>query len=283
MDNQRLPEPLSLKIPGHDGVLIHVWHHHGDGPPLLLAHCTGTHGRVWDPVIAELRRRFRVYAVDTRGHGHAGQPQDREAYAWRNCGLDLLAVIDALGLAPGLRAAGHSGGGAHLAYAESIRPGTFGRVVLFDPIIGPRKVFEGPSPLAESARRRRNSFETLDDARTRYRSKPPMNRWDERAFDAFIRHAFRPHPEGGVELRLPGPVEAWFYELGGACDLYDAPEQLGFDALLVSGADSNVLALAEHLALRLPRARLEVLPATGHFIPQERPDESARIILDRLA
>lgn len=275
--------PQAIKVPGHGDTLLHVWYHDGDGPPLLLTHCTGTHARVWDPVIAALDGAFRVYAVDTRGHGRSGQPQEREAYTWPHSGADLLAVIDAIGLPPGLRAAGHSAGGAHLAYAEARRPGTFGRVALFDPIIGPRQVFDRPNPLAESARRRRNTFETLEDARTRYRAKPPMRAWDEAAFEAYLAHAFRPHPGAGIELRLPGPIEAWCYEHGGACDLYETPEALAFDALVVSGADSNVLPLAEHLATRLPTARLEVLPGTGHFIPQERPAESARVIRDWLA
>ena len=83
-------------MPGYLGVDINVFDYGGDGPPLLLAHCTGTHARMWDPVVAHLLEDFRVVAPDTRGHGDSEKPENLDAYVWRYSGHDLLSVIDNL-------------------------------------------------------------------------------------------------------------------------------------------------------------------------------------------
>ncbi|MCH7910243.1 MAG: alpha/beta fold hydrolase, partial [Candidatus Hydrogenedentes bacterium] len=62
------------RVTGFDGVALNVWDLGGDGPPLLLCHCTGTHGRVWDPLLPRLLEHFHVYAPDTRGHGDSEKP-----------------------------------------------------------------------------------------------------------------------------------------------------------------------------------------------------------------
>jgi pimeloyl-ACP methyl ester carboxylesterase len=275
---QDVSEPEALTVRGHDGVPLRVWLHAGDGPPLLLTHCTGGLARLWDPLIPMLRPHFQVYAMDSRGHGASGQPQAPEAYAWSHSGHDVLAVIDALGLGAGLQAAGHSAGAAHLGYASWFRPGTFSRVVLIDAIIGPAAAFQGPNPLAESARRRRNVFGSVEEARERFSAKPPMSRWAAPVLEAYLEHGLQPHPDG-VALCLPGDVEAWVYEHGGSCDLFEALHQLQLDALLLTGDQSNVRPLISMQQERIANAVLHTLPGVSHFIPQEAPEETARILL----
>ena len=41
----------------------------GSGEPLLLIHGTGSHWRVWEPVLDTLAVRHDVIAVDLPGHG----------------------------------------------------------------------------------------------------------------------------------------------------------------------------------------------------------------------
>jgi lipase len=150
--------PKAFSISGHQGVSLNAWDYGGDGPPLLLLHCTGTHGRIWDPLVEHFLPSFRVFSLDTRGHGDSAKPAEREAYAWIHSGRDVLAVADALGFGSGLRVAGHSAGGAHAAYAAWLRPGVFARMALIDPVIGPASFFAGERPLAQKARQRRDTF-----------------------------------------------------------------------------------------------------------------------------
>ena len=76
-------DPKAIRVEGAGGVGINVWDHGGEGDPLLLVHCTGTHGRIWDPLVPALRERFRVIAPDTRGHGDSEKPEDSKAYRKR--------------------------------------------------------------------------------------------------------------------------------------------------------------------------------------------------------
>ncbi len=85
--------PEAVQIEGHGGVKINVWDYGGDGPTLLLAHCTGTLARIWDPLVPALLPHFRIIAPDTRGHGDSEQPENPDDYRWSNSGNDMLAVI----------------------------------------------------------------------------------------------------------------------------------------------------------------------------------------------
>ena len=52
-----------------NGVEIAILDWGGDGPLALLHHANGFSAAVWGPVAEHLRGRFRVVAVDARGHG----------------------------------------------------------------------------------------------------------------------------------------------------------------------------------------------------------------------
>jgi pimeloyl-ACP methyl ester carboxylesterase len=68
----------------------------GSGPPVVLLHGLAGHSGEWDPVAEALSARFRVVAVDQRGHGASERrPRDvsRAAYV-----ADVVEVADQLGL-----------------------------------------------------------------------------------------------------------------------------------------------------------------------------------------
>ena len=84
----------------------------GKAPTLLLAHATGFHARIWDPVVRRLGERH-VVAVDQRGHGRSsGGPVAH----WGVFGEDLLRLVEHLEL-DSVLAVGHSMGGHALTQA----------------------------------------------------------------------------------------------------------------------------------------------------------------------
>lgn len=270
--------PESIRVEGAGGVGINVWDYGGDGPALVLVHCTGTHARIWDPLVPGLMKRFHVYAFDTRGHGDSDKPEDPEAYAWILGGHDVLAVADALDFGPGALAVGHSAGASHICYAELERPGAFSRAVLIDPIMHPPGLPSGSNPMAEAARRRMNVFESRDKARERFASKPPMNTWVPAVLDAYIAHAFNDR-NGGVELKCLGAIEARLYESGGATDAFERLPELELKAALVTSDGSNVRMFAELQHERLRHVEFHVIEGASHFIPQEKPSEITELAL----
>src|SRR5215467_4380217 len=138
----RRAEPTSHRFVADSGVglVVHDWGG-GAGRPVLLAHATGFHGRVWAPIASRLvATGSRVWSFDFRGHGDSdAPPADADHYSWRRFADDALAVATHLGLAgdPDLVAAGHSKGAVALLLGKEKRPGTFGRVCAFEPVIFP--------------------------------------------------------------------------------------------------------------------------------------------------
>jgi len=262
--------PDFFSVPGHGDVEIGGWDYGGDGPPLILCHCTGGVARTWDPVVEALGERFRCIALDARGHGDSGKPKEREDYVWENAAWDLLKALEALELGDGVQAAGHSFGGAQVARAAQLAPERFGRVVLVDAILAPGEV-PGARELARRAKRRRTCFPSREEAGERFAAKPPMQTWHPSALEAYLRHGLEMSEDGLYCLKCRPEVEAWCYELSGMPHAFEALPELTCEVLLVTGDGSPVAPLVEQQAERLPSARKISIPDAGHFIPQEAP------------
>ncbi|MCB0965178.1 MAG: alpha/beta fold hydrolase, partial [Acidimicrobiales bacterium] len=156
-----------MRVPSTDGVELELHDLGGDGPPLLVAHATGFCAGPYRPMAPILAADHHVWALDFRAHGASTRPDG--PISWRGMADDVLAVVDAIDAGPVL-GLGHSMGGACLALAELVRPGTVRAAYLFEPIIFPDEWADarGPNPLAEAARRRRASFGSRAEALARY-------------------------------------------------------------------------------------------------------------------
>lgn len=91
-----MPEPRFIPQfirSGDADIACYTW---GSGPPLVLLHGNGEDSWYFTRQIPVFARRFRVIAVDSRGHGqssHGGRGLN-----FRLMAEDLRAVFDALGL-----------------------------------------------------------------------------------------------------------------------------------------------------------------------------------------
>ncbi|HEY1574682.1 MAG TPA: alpha/beta hydrolase [Pseudonocardiaceae bacterium] len=97
-------------------------------PPMVLLHALGDSRADWAPVSARFAARYRVYAVDLRGHGDSDRPG---VYSFDAMSADTVALLDALGLT-GVVLVGHSMGGV-VAYRVTVaRPDLVARIVVED-------------------------------------------------------------------------------------------------------------------------------------------------------
>jgi len=280
-----------------DGVGIETYDLGGTGPPLILAHATGFHGRVWLPVAARLRPRFRCIAFDSRGHGDSARAPGGD-YNWNGFGRDVLAVAAAL--VPGVdlaggggggrpRAVGHSCGGAALLLAEEAQPGTFEALYCYEPVVA-AFAFEAESPtgdpLAAGARRRRAVFASRAAALANYAAKPPFAGLDRSALEAYVEWGFHDRADGTVELACAPEDEARVYEQASSNHAYrDLGRVACPTTLAVGGKNAHfgvdvVTAVAARVA---GPTSVEVHDDLGHFGPMERPDEIAASILAAFA
>ena len=62
-------QPRNRRVGGVDGLTLNLVDWGGDGAPLLLLHGYGHGARLWDSFVPNLTSRYRVLALDNRGHG----------------------------------------------------------------------------------------------------------------------------------------------------------------------------------------------------------------------
>jgi pimeloyl-ACP methyl ester carboxylesterase len=289
-----MTQPRTHKIDGPVGNLaVHDWG--GDGPPTLLAHPTGFHGRVWAPVAERLvAAGRRVWSFDFRGHGDSYAPEPSEPfdptaepYAWAGFALDALAVADHLGIAgdPTLLACGHSKGAAALLLGEADRPATYLRIWAFEPIVFPTEaahVSADDFPLAGNARKRRNEWSSIDEAYDAYASKRPLDVMTPESLRAYVEYGLRDRGDGVFELKCAPDVESRVYGMAPSGGVWAVLPQVESTVEVACGEASRDIApkLAQRIAERLPHGTLEVWPRCGHFGPQQDPDQCATSILD---
>lgn len=92
-----------------NGVNIH-YRIDGQGEPVLLIHGFGLNGLMqWTKLRAALKDRYRLIAIDNRGHGKSGKPHDPEQYG-KEMVLDQVRLLDHLGI-PKAHIVGYSMGG----------------------------------------------------------------------------------------------------------------------------------------------------------------------------
>jgi len=273
---------MSTLIDSTDGVEVALHDFGGTGPTLLIVHATGFHGWCYEPIARRLTDRFHVIAPDLRGHGDSVYPEGT-SMDWWNMADDVCAVIAHVGGDKPLMAVGHSMGGASILMAELVRPGTFSKAWMFEPIVLPDMPDRPPSTMSDNARRRKDRFDSRDEAFDRYSSRPPFSGVDPEALRAYVDHGFADDPTGGVVLKCPGEIEAQVFE---STVIGLSPRLGGIQTeitVVQSGDGGMPAAVAPGVADALPNGKLVTWPDRSHFGPFEDPERAATDIRNSLA
>jgi pimeloyl-ACP methyl ester carboxylesterase len=245
---------------------------------LVFVHATGFCKETWDPVTSQLAHLSSI-AIDQRGHG--GSTIGEPPFDWWDLGRDILSVLDAL---PGTQptvGVGHSSGAAALAMAEVLRPGTFDRLVLIEPITYPDPYGPGDDhPLAQGARKRQSTFASVEEVDQRFRGRGPFSRWTDEALDAYVQFGTVPTADGGRRLACPPDVEAEFYRAATTHGAWERLPEISCPVSLVVGedSDSHPPDFVKSLAARFQNCTTTVIEGATHFVPMEKPAEVAEVI-----
>jgi len=245
-------------------------------PVLLFAHATGFHGQVFGPLASFLNDQFRCVALDLRGHGTSELPPGT-GMAWSGMADDIVAALagDHFPVGP-LHGIGHSMGGAALVLAAARQPDLFRSLWLYEPVIVPPEdgmLPDGDNTMSEGAARRRERFESLEQAYENYRSKPPLDQLHPDALRAYVDGGFSSSPDGSVTLRCRPSIEAEVFRHAAASGAWDNVAALEIPVAVVVGRPEEVGpgAFAPAIADALPRGVLIERPHLGHFGPLEDP------------
>ena len=273
------PSPQTATHRGVDGAAIAV-ESTSSTPGVLFIHANGFCKELWRPVAGRsaVATSSGWVAIDQRGHGDSevGAPP----YLWDTVARDVVAILDPLGRPP--IGVGHSSGGAALARAEILAPGSFDRLVLIEPILPPPPFERRDIPLASGAERRRSTFPDRDAARQRF-ADGPFGRWTAEELDLYVDHGFRATDDGWT-LKCAPEVEADYYREGYNVDTWDRLGEIGSAVTIIVGADSDSHQepYLSQLVDRFHDADLIVLDGVGHLAPMEQPAAVAEAI-DRAA
>jgi esterase len=259
------------------GLKFHYTDWGGGGPPLVMLHGLSGHARTWDHTAAALSERYRVLALDQRGHGDTDwAPQ----YGLAPMAQDVLGFLDALELAE-VTLMGLSMGGLVSFVFAAAHPDRVTRMVIMD--IGPEIAPVGARNVASSMAAN-DVFESEDEAFARARAANP------RPTDATLRHRvshnLRPLPDGTLTfkydkaLRSPGALFDHTQD-----ELWAAWRAVSCPVLLVRGNESDVLAneTAQRMLAENPGASFASIPDCGHSITLDSPQGLLEVVSPWLA
>jgi pimeloyl-ACP methyl ester carboxylesterase len=262
--------PVSDELIEMRGLRFHYrdWRSKRAGAPtLVLLHGFTGHARSWDAFAEAMTDRYRVLALDQRGHGEtAWAAPDR--YGRGEMVDDLQAFVKALSLS-GFALLGLSmGGGVTFEYAGR-RPKELARISIVD--IAPEIVADGMDRIRTGVRAN-DVFASPDEAFVQARKVNP--RPPEAIHRARIDAALMRTEDGqwtwryDRALRIAGPpprdVEAGWR----ACANINVPAQL------IRGVLSDILspAIAKRMMETIPNLRLDEVKDSGHSVPLDAPD-----------
>jgi pimeloyl-ACP methyl ester carboxylesterase len=235
----------------------------GHGPAVVLLHSSGSSGRQWDPLVEQLRDRFRVHAVDL--HGHGGTP------AWLSSAPMSLADEAAL-LGPlmkasdGVHLVGHSYGGAVALKAAVQYPHQVRSVTVYEPVLF--------SMLFTFNRRDRAAAEIriAADSMRNWLARGMAQQSAQRFVDFWSGpgswDAMPPAHQEMIASRIPS-IMAHFDALYGYSTSRRDLAELRVPALVLTGAGTRLTTrrIGELLQGAMPEATHEKLEHMGHMGP----------------
>jgi pimeloyl-ACP methyl ester carboxylesterase len=265
----------------------------GEGPLAHFSHATGLCAGTYAPLAERLRAHLRVVGMDDRGHGRTRAPADlHKLKNWDIFVDDLESFLENLG--EPVIAMGHSLGAAVSLLLAVKRPELIRALVLIDPTILPFSwmwwwylaKLTGLArfvPIVATAARRKSVWPDRASILGAYRSKAVFQTWNDGFLDAYVNHGTEKTEHGKIRLCCN---PAWESKCFAACphDIWRFIPRLQKPALVLYGADSDTFLAqaAEKFKAKVPHTAFRCFEKTGHFVPMERPDETAEVILDFL-
>jgi pimeloyl-ACP methyl ester carboxylesterase len=251
--------------------VLHHTRYGATGPAVVLLHGLGSSSADWPEQRAALGTGYRLIAVDLPGHG--ASPLPAGPLTIERMAADVAALLERLGEAPA-HVVGLSLGACVALRLALCAPARVRSLTLVNPFA--RVQLGGPGDLARLGLR----LALLGTA--------PMSR-----VAAHVARRLFPWPEqqelyaSAVASLAATPRAAYFASMR-ALARFDARGQLCAirqPTLVVTGDRDTSVPLAAKLALAaaIPRARLLVVPGSGHATPHDQPQVFNRAVLEFLS
>lgn len=276
------PVENDIRFTGAGGVTL-VGHAVGSphAPPVLLLHGGGQTRHAWGRTARAIAQAgFHAVALDHRGHGDSGWPDDGD-YAMATFAEDVRLVAAALGRPP--VAIGASIGGLASLLAEGEQPGTLAGLVLVD--AGPRLEQDGVRKVLAFMSTGLDGFASLEEAAD--------------AIAAYLPHRRKRSDLGGLAKNLRQGADGrwrWHWDPRLVDELArdsaqhqdaiaEAARRVQCPVLLISGGRSDLVSekTVEEFQRLVPHARHVHLPQATHMVAGDDNDAFTATVLEYLA
>ena len=262
-----------------NGLKLHYlyWNGADSDTTILLLHGFMGHARVWDDVALTLASRYRVLALDQRGHGDSDWSEGAY-YSIEQHFADLCVFIDSLQIEK-LILIGHSMGGRNALLYTVCRPEKVDRLILVDTRL--ENSPEAKSALEKQLKSlpvRTKTIRSVENALHRIFPYLPQS-----ACNHIAKHGYRRDNAGWLipkyDLRMSHQLKATG-NTKPAPDLRQMLNTITCPTLYIKGKESHFISEKEFHALRrtINSVDFQIIPQSSHMPAQENPSHFKKAI-----
>jgi len=254
-----------------NGLRIHCVDWGGDGkPPMVMVHGLDRNARTFDHLATRFTSKYRVLAIDMRGHGDSGwDPQGR--YLVEDHVGDLEGVVQQLSLRD-LVLWGNSTGGRVVQVFAGKHPDLVSRVISED--VGPERPRQIADNYAKRVQQEQAGWASQDELLSQLRKSNP--RMSPAVLEPYVRYGTKTRADGRIEWKRDPQLVKGFV----ATELWRFVRNIKSPILYILGGRSNIVPpeTQDELRKTLPNAQLMTIPDVGHYPSDEQTEEVVDIV-----
>lgn len=252
---------------------------------LHFAHANGFPPLVYRAFLERVAERHQVWGMGFRPIWSTEDPWTAFT-SWEQFADDLITFLDSHNLR-NIIGIGHSMGGVATTIAAVKRPDLFRQLILIDPVFLPPSILammESPAydpmdfPLVQGALKRRDFWESREEAWERFRPKSVFSRFTDPALWDYVNAVLKP-TDGGYTLTFPKTWEARIYSLVPK-DVWQWLPQVTQPIIAIRAEHSDTI-FPESWAYwqtLTPDATFVEVDNVGHLLLLEQPDRLADLV-----
>jgi pimeloyl-ACP methyl ester carboxylesterase len=246
-----------------------------NAPPLVLLHGIDRIARTFDHIAPRFADRYRVIAMDLRGHGDSGwDAQGR--YLVEDHANDLEALVRTLGLR-NITLWGNSTGGRVVQVFAGLHPELVSAVIAED--VGPERPRSIADAYARRVKQEESGWASPEELLAQMRrAAQPL---PDAVLEPYVRYGTKRRDDGRLVWKRDPNLVKGFVET----ELWRYVRNIKAPILYVLGGRSTIVppATQEELKKALPQVRIVTMPGLGHYPSDEKPDEFVRIVNEFLS
>ncbi len=274
-----MTNPISHTVPAQ-GINLHyvAWEtppDADDAPTLFLLHGDMRTSRSWDAVARHLCDRYRVIALDSRGHGDSDWPDTGYTFAQRVD--DLEAFADAIEMRNAVAVA-HSTGGVVATLLAERRPDIFTRLALLEPMVVVTEIFQRMvSKRAETPRR---TWDSREDMYKYLKWHRMTGKWPDEVIRDVVDHESYELPDGRLDIKWATASMRWSEREGDYLDLTPTLRTLNKPILFImSDSRADQFRHLHPIAEQTPDFDLLTIPDSAHNMYMDQPAAVAKAVV----